>query len=102
MNRAGSGKRPVHQRWLGPKEAEDVYHGVVWPLVGAEDESTDTLGEIESTLRQIGVTDIRFLDHHFPLEFCDDCSAPLFPNVDGELIHAELPEALNGASLTMH
>ncbi len=87
---------------FGPKEAEDVYHGVVWPLVGAEDESTDTLGEIESTLRQIGVTDIRFLDHHFPLEFCDDCSAPLFPNVDGELIHAELPEALNGASLTMH
>ena len=38
----------------------------------------------------------------FKLEFCDDCSAPLFPNVDGELIHAELPEALNGASLTMH
>jgi uncharacterized protein YuzB (UPF0349 family) len=28
----------------------------------------------------------------FPLEYCDDCGAPLYPNPDGEPVHAELPE----------
>ena len=25
-------------------------------------------------------------------EYCDDCGAPLYPNAEGEPIHAELPE----------
>jgi uncharacterized protein YuzB (UPF0349 family) len=43
-------------------------------------------------LREAGVKDVIFLDHHFPLEFCDDCGAPLYPNAEGELVHAEMPE----------
>jgi hypothetical protein len=31
-------------------------------------------------LRETGVKEVLFLDHHFPMEFCDDCGAPLFPN----------------------
>lgn len=87
---------------LGPKDGDAVYHGIVWPLLGAEDESTDAAGEIESALRETGVKDVRFLDHHFPMEFCDDCGAPMFPNPDGELVHAEMPEQAAPTSMHLH
>jgi len=87
---------------LGPKNSDDTYHGIVWPLLGAEDEATDAAGEIEAALRASGVQEIRFLDHHFPMEFCDDCSAPLFPNSEGELVHAELPEQAVETSQHLH
>ncbi|MBL8425850.1 MAG: DUF2863 family protein [Dechloromonas sp.] len=82
---------------LGPKSGEEVYHGIVWPLLGTEDEATDAAGEIEAVLRETGVKEVLFLDHHFPMEFCDDCGAPLFPNREGELVHAEMPEQPNAA-----
>ena len=54
---------------------DTVVHGVVWPLLGAEDEAADVPAEIEAVLRECGVGDVRFLDHRFPLEYCDDCGA---------------------------
>ena len=87
---------------LGPKDKEETYHGIVWPLLGAEDEATDAAGEIEALLREAGVKDVVFLDHHFPMEFCDDCGAPLFPNPDAELVHAEMPEEAGGSSQALH
>lgn len=81
---------------LGPKDKDATYHGIVWPLLGAEDESTDAAGEIETVLREIGVSDVIFLDHRFPMEFCDDCGAPMYPNPEGELVHAEMPEQPHG------
>jgi hypothetical protein len=72
--------------------SDDVVHGVVWPLLEAEDESTDINGQIEAVLRESGVSTIISLDHRFPLEFCDDCGAPLYPNPEGEPVHAEMPE----------
>ncbi len=77
---------------FGPKDKEATYHGVVWPLLGSEDEATDAAGEIENVLREVGVKDVLFLDHRFPMEFCDDCGAPMYPDAEGELVHAELPE----------
>ncbi len=74
------------------KGDDQVLHGVVWPLLGTEDESTDIAGEIEQTLKQAGVARIQMLDQRMPLEFCEDCGAPLFPNADGESVHAEMPE----------
>ncbi|PKO53403.1 MAG: DUF2863 domain-containing protein, partial [Betaproteobacteria bacterium HGW-Betaproteobacteria-21] len=71
---------------------DEVVHGVVWPLLGSEDESVDVPGEIEAMLRECGVGDVRFLDHRFPLEFCDDCGAPMYPSAEGEVAHAEMPE----------
>lgn len=73
-------------------KSEDVVHGVVWPLLGAEDESTDVAGEIEAVLRDSGVSDIVNLEHRFPLEYCDDCGAPLYPAADGEIVHADMPQ----------
>lgn len=71
---------------------EEVVHGVVWPLLGAEDETTDSHAEIEAVLRDCGVTEIVNLEHRFPLEYCDDCGAPLYPSPEGEIVHAEMPD----------
>jgi hypothetical protein len=87
---------------LGPTTGEEIYHGIVWPLLGAEDEATDAAGEIEAVLREAGVKDVLFLDHHFPMEFCDDCGAPLFPNREAELVHAEMPEQPAATSQVLH
>ncbi len=73
-------------------DSTDVVHGVVWPLLEAEDESADTPAQIETVLREAGLREVVVLDHRFPMEYCDDCGAPLYPNPDGEPSHAELPE----------
>jgi hypothetical protein len=73
-------------------DSTDVVHGVVWPLLEAEDEAADLPAQIEAVLREAGLREIVVLDHRFPMEYCDDCGAPLYPNPDGEPSHAELPE----------
>lgn len=90
---------PFHDRKLEEyrigltlRDSDQVVHGIVWPLLGAEDEASDVPLQIEASLRECGVGDILLLDHRFPLEFCDDCGAPLYPSPEGETVHAELPE----------
>jgi hypothetical protein len=73
-------------------DSTDVVHGVVWPLLEAEDEAADMPAQIEAVLREAGLREVIALDHRFPMEYCDDCGAPLYPNPDGEPSHAELPE----------
>jgi hypothetical protein len=70
----------------------DVVHGVVWPLLESEDESSEAPSQIDLVLREAGVKDVQVLEDRFPLEYCDDCGAPLYPNPEGEPVHAELPE----------
>jgi hypothetical protein len=36
------------------------------------------------------------------MEFCDDCGAPLFPNPEAELVHAEMPEQAAANSQALH
>jgi hypothetical protein len=84
------------------KDSDVVFHGVVWPLLGIEDETTDVAGEIETALRKSGIKDVVALDQQFPYEFCDDCGAPLYPNIDGDTVHAEMPEQNNAPSQTLH
>ena len=33
---------------FGPRDSEAIYHGVVWPLLGAEDETTDVVSEVRN------------------------------------------------------
>lgn len=73
-------------------ENVEVIHGVVWPLLENEDEAAEMPALIESVLREAGLREVLILDHRFPLEYCDDCGAPLYPNPEGEPVHAELPE----------
>ena len=70
----------------------DVVHGIVWPLLGAEDDIEEDPNRIEMVLRECGVSDILRLEHRFPLEYCDDCGAPLYPSPEGEMVHAEMPD----------
>ena len=70
----------------------EVIHGVVWPLLESEDEGTETPSQIEAVLRANGVVDVLVLDQRLPIEYCDDCGAPLYPSPDGETVHAEMPD----------
>lgn len=73
-------------------DSDKVVHGVVWPLLGAEDENGDIPLQIETALRECGLTQILHLETRFPMEYCDDCGSPMYPSPDGESVHAELPE----------
>lgn len=95
------------------RQNPEVIYGVVWPLYGQEDEEETDLAptfealttpelleaeqrtpleEITALLRACGITHIKRHAEHFPLEFCEDCGAPLYPDPDAELVHAEMPE----------
>ena len=87
---------------FGPRDEDAIFHGVVWPLLGPEYETTDIVSEVEALLRESGVKEIVVHNQRFPVEFCDDCGAPLYPNTDGDAIHAELPEMSNAPSQTLH
>lgn len=80
------------------RDGSDVIHGVVWPMLDSADEAGDTAAQIEAVLREAGVGEVLTLDQRFPLEYCDDCGAPLYPNPEGEPVHAELPEEQSEAA----
>lgn len=84
------------------QESNEVLHGVVWPLLDGEDEASDCAAQIETVLKECGLHDIRILEHRFPLEYCDDCGAPLYPNPEGEPVHAEMPEESDDAPRHLH
>lgn len=96
------------------KQEREVIYGIVWPLYGdesgdeepldslmardliagkpaASDEQTP-LQQVITLLREAGIADIKHHHETFPMEFCDDCGAPLFADQDAELVHAEMPE----------
>lgn len=82
----------------------DVVHGVVWPLFGREEgpEPDGPEEQLAALLRENGLTDIVTLEQAFPLEFCDDCGAPLFADPVGDLVHAELPEETEAPRAHLH
>jgi len=113
LNTKASGLRaiiaPFHDQQLEEyrisftaSDSNEVVHGVVWALLGAEDEESDIVGEIEGVLRSCGVTDILVLDHRMPMEFCDDCGAPMYADADGQPVHAGLPEDGEQAPSHLH
>ena len=100
-----------------------VVYGVVWPLYGSEDGEEDIqaagaasrallpadedaavapIVEIIAMLKQCGIEHIRQHSEEFSMEFCEDCGAPLFCDLDAELVHAEMPEDSPGASEHLH
>jgi len=101
----------------------DVIYGIVWPLYGQEDEeelqyreldvpidpviSADVerkspIEEILALLEECGVTNVKRHTELFAMEFCDDCGSPLFPDMDAELTHAEMPEDAPAGSTHLH
>ncbi len=82
------------------RDRDDVLYGIVWALVGEEDENSDTVTQIETTLQECSITHMTLLDNRFPLEYCEECGTPLFPNPEGEVVHAEFPE--EGEKILVH
>lgn len=83
----------VEEARIGISKASDddaVIEGVVWPLLGDDEDKAQE--EIEAALRAQGITRITTHAQRFPLEYCDDCGAPMFPNPAGHAVHAEPPE----------
>jgi len=88
---------------FGRKDDDRVLHGVVWPLLGLEDETADIGAEIAQILAGTRIGQVQVLDQRMPLEYCDDCGAPLFPNLDGEPTHTEEAEPEgDGAPMQLH
>ncbi|HEX5484986.1 DUF2863 family protein [Limnobacter sp.] len=99
------------------EDSPEIVHGVVWPLIGeeygnepdpvyekdiqSEPDNPVIRSKIEALLKDVGIRHIAVLEERFPLEYCEDCGSPLYPNPEGELMHAELPEdsELPGAHL---
>ncbi|CAN5247986.1 DUF2863 family protein [soil metagenome] len=80
---------------------EEIFHGVTWPILSEADVETAP-ARIREVLEKAGVTQFFEHEHRFPLEFCDDCGAPLFPNPQGETVHAELPEDRTVTAVSLH
>jgi hypothetical protein len=100
---------PFYDQWLEEyrisftlKDRDEVLYGIVWALVGDEDENSDTVTQIETTLRECGITHTTVLDNRFLLEYCEECGAPLFPNPEGEVVHAEFPDEGEAAPVHLH
>jgi hypothetical protein len=94
------------------RQNAEVVYGVVWPLYGQEDEDESVgvtlealmtpetvaeelrtpIEEIIALLRGCGIAHIKRHNEVFSMEFCDDCGAPLYPDAEAELVHAEMPE----------
>jgi hypothetical protein len=86
------GESQLDEYRVGFIAKNELVYGVVWPLLGNETEESEGLNRIEALLRERGVSQLVTLDELFPLEYCDDCGAPLFANAEGEPVHAEWPE----------
>ena len=76
------------------KGQNEVLHGIVWPLYGAEDDDANPgpREQIELILKEHKVADLTRLPGVLPPEYCEDCGAPLFFDHEGEAMHAEMPE----------
>jgi hypothetical protein len=86
---------------LGPGHSDEVYHGITWPMF-TEQEIDEAPEQIKQLLAESGVTQIFEHEQRFPLEFCEDCGAPLFPNSQGDVVHAELPEESEAPRTHLH
>ncbi|HRO60339.1 MAG TPA: DUF2863 family protein [Burkholderiaceae bacterium] len=89
---------------LSVGDGDEVAHGIVWPMLGAESEEDDPppLEQIREVLREVGVTEMRVWPELSEPEFCEDCGVPLYPNGKGEIVHAEMPGDVEPESSHFH
>ncbi|ARP94899.1 DUF2863 family protein [Bordetella genomosp. 13] len=108
---AGCGESQIEEYRIGftARNSNDVYYGCVWPLYGREDDvpaadegRPDAVDEIAALLKEYGVGEVRRIPGLLPLDYCEDCGAPQFPNPLGELVHAELPEDAEATPTRFH
>jgi len=106
------GEQGIEEYRIGfcTRQSNDVIYGCVWPALSREESMPDQTPEgqvdpwdaIAALLREAGIQDIRRLPGLQALEFCEDCGAPYFPNMLGEMQHPELPEEIDPEPLQLH
>ena len=92
------------------QQSNQVIYGCMWPILSKEEASIDdsdqdepyVTTEIVKLLNDLGVADVRRLPGLFPVEFCEDCGAPYFPDPLGEMQHPELPEEIDVTPIHLH
>ena len=103
---AGFGhERPDEYRiGLSIRDSDEVAHGIVWPLLGAESDQDDPspVEQIREVLREVGLGEVRVWREVNEPEFCEDCGVPLYPNGKGEIVHAEMPGDVEPESVHFH
>lgn len=103
---AGFGTELVDEYRIGfqQKGQDPVVYGVMWPLFGREDENANPgpVDDLRKQLKDSGIQDIVEHDGTMAPEFCDDCGAPLFPDREGEVQHAEMPEETEQPAAHFH
>jgi len=87
---------------------KQVVHGCIWPMLDTEggldeeQQAAYVAEEIVPVLRELGINEVRYLQGLFPIEFCEDCGAPHFPDPLGVMQHPELPEEVDSAPIALH
>lgn len=116
---SNDGRVDEYRIGFAPVSQPDVMYGVIWPLYGDEEgdespysmETADDaaeaprkspIEEIHALLEECGIIRIKRHAEQFAMEFCDDCGAPLFPDPDAELVHAEMPEEVGTGTEHLH
>jgi len=98
-------ERPDEYRiGMSIRDSDEVAHGIVWPLLGAESEQDEPspIEQIREVLREVGVGEVRAWPELNEPEFCEDCGMPLYPNGKGEIVHAEMPGDVEPESTHFH
>ncbi len=98
-------ERPDEYRiGISVRDSDEVAHGIVWPLLGAESDQDDPspVEQIREVLREVGVGEARVWPELNEPEFCEDCGVPLYPNGKGEIVHAEMPGDVEPESTHFH
>lgn len=67
-----------------------VAAGIAWPVMNEEFEQAE--GLVNDVLMSKGVTNIVLHPQSFPLEWCEDCGAPLYANADGLVVHVDFAQ----------
>ena len=74
-------------------QPSSIVAGVVVPTMPEEYEQTQAF--VYEVLSDAGVTAVATLPQTFPMEWCEDCGAPLYANAEGYVRHIETPEGLD-------
>ncbi len=91
-------------------DSKDVIYGCIWPSLNREEASPDQIEEgqispwdvIAAVLKESGINHIRRIPGIQAMDFCDECGAPYFPNMSGEMLHPELPEEADLDPIQFH
>lgn len=91
-------------------DSSTVIYGCLWPVLSKEEAFAELLDsdhvsavdEITAILKEEGVAEVRRLPGVHHCDYCDDCGAPFFPDILGELQHPELPDDTNLEPVQFH